>query len=138
MKILLVGPLGDAPREPARALADRLRKDGHDVDLHNPATDDTVIDYPAPYNPRTRRDTFLPSFLIARLRAFLRWRKTTRPILARYETVVVWDPLIAIMLRLAGSTRIAWSETKPVVDDAWNAVLVRLARALCHDDTVTR
>jgi hypothetical protein len=37
-----------------------------------------------------------------------------------------------VMLRLARprGTRIVWTETPPVVEDAWNGVLLRFARLL--------
>jgi len=137
MKVLLVGPFGDVPSSPARDIAAKLRDSGLDVDVHNPATDESVIPYPEPYNPRTKRETLLPFFLHGRLRAFQRWRRQVRPILKPYGAVVVWDPLIAVMLRFARppTTRIVWTRTPPVIDDAWNAVLLRFARAMC-DRTV--
>jgi hypothetical protein len=137
MKVLLVGPIGDVPSASAHDIAARLRTAGVDVDVHNPATDELVIDYPAAYNPRSKRETLLPFFLLGRLRAFRRWRRKVRPVLRPYGAVLVWDPLIATMLRFARppTTRIVWTRTPPAVDDAWNAVLARLARATC-DRTV--
>jgi len=137
MKVLLVGPIGDVPSVPARDVAAQLRDAGLDVDVHNPATDDLVLPYPAAYNPSTKRDSRLPFFLIGRLRAFVRWRRAVRPMLRSYGAIYVWDPLIAVMLRFARppTTRVVWTRTRPVVDDAWNALLVRIAHAMC-DRTV--
>jgi hypothetical protein len=131
--ILLVGPLGDVPWAPACEAAERLRELGCTVDAHDPTAGQTVIPYPDPYNPRNKADSFLPVFLNHRVRAFLRWRQAVRPVIGRYSTVVVWDPMIAVMLRLArpARTRIVWTDTRPVVADAWNAVLVRIVRAIC-------
>jgi hypothetical protein len=129
MRTLLFGPAGDVPWIPLHEIATTIG----DADVHDPAGDRHVITYPAPYNPRTARDASLPRFLLHRVRAFLRWRRGVRPILARYRTIVVWDPLIAVMLRLARprGVRVAWMPTPPIVDDAWNAVLQRAAKTLC-------
>lgn len=132
-RILIVGPIGATPWMPARDVAVTLRGQGLDVDLHNPATGDEVITYPDPYNPSRKVDALLPIFLLHRLRAFLRWRRKTRRVMGAYRSVLVWDPLVAVMLRLAlpRATRIVWTRTAPVVDDAWNAVLARAAGRLC-------
>ena len=137
-RILLVGPLGDVPWMAARDVADRLRGLGLEVDAHDPTAADAVIPYPDPYNPRSERESFLPSFLVDRVKAFLRWRRAVRPVIGRYSSVLVWDPMIAVMLRLARPARtcIVWTDTRPVVSDAWNAVLVRIVRAIA-DRVVT-
>jgi hypothetical protein len=121
MTTLIVGPIGNVPWLSAEDVAQRLHAD---LDL---------ITFPRPYKPRRRADTLLPFFLVDRLRAFLSWRKAMRPVLASYDTILVWDPLVAVMLRLTRprTARVVWTRTPPVVDDAWNAVLLRLARTLC-------
>jgi hypothetical protein len=135
MTKLLVGPAGDAPRLPLREIAAKLG----DADVHDPAGGRLVIGYPAPYNPRTARDARLLHFLLDRVRAFLRWRREVRPVLARYRTIVAWDPLVAVMLRLARprGVQVAWVPTAAVVDDAWNALLRRAAGVICAEADAT-
>jgi len=131
-RVLLVGPLGDAPWMPAHEVAERLRARGFDVDVHNPATGDDVIAYPEPFNPRRKSESALPAFLLDRVRAFLRWRRVVRRVLRDYQSLVVWDPLIAVMLRFARprKIRVIWTNTRGVIDDSWNAWLARLARTV--------
>ncbi len=126
MTTLFVGPAADLPSLPLHAIAGG-------ADIHNPSTGDIVLPYPRAYNPRTKRDAAMTAFLRDRVRAFREWKREVRPILKRYDTVVVWDPLVAVMIRLARprGVRVQWRHSPPVVDDAWNAVLATLARMLC-------
>ena len=126
MTTLFVGPAGDLPSLPLHEIAGG-------ADVHNPATDDYVLPYPRAYSPQTKHDAKMLPFLLDRLRAFRAWKRDVRPILRRYETIVVWDPLVAVLIRLARprGVRVEWRHTPPVIDVAWNAVLARLARMLC-------
>ncbi len=132
MNALILGPLGTNPWFPARDVAQHLRASGWAVDVHNPATGDDVITYPEPYNPRNLVSSFLPYFFVHRFVAFLRWRRDVRGVFGAYRTVFVWDPVLCVMARLARprGTQIVWTESPPVVEDAWNGVLLRIARAL--------
>ena len=138
-RTLLVGPLGQRPWISRNELVAQLEDLGHDVRVNGVGGPELVPPLePLPSQVGVARNS-LPSISMWFARMLWRWRRTTNAMLRAgdIDHVVVWDPLLAGLCRLARpeGTEVVWVPSHGEAPRFYESV-VRAALSLTADRVV--
>ncbi len=138
-RTLLVGPLGQRPWISRNELVAQLEDLGHDVQVNGVGGPELVPPLePLPSQVGVARNS-LPSISMWFARMLWRWRRTTNAMLreGHIDHVVVWDPLLAGLCRLArpAGTEVVWVPSHGEAPRFYESV-VRAALSLTADRVV--